>query len=330
MNIKNLLIIVTIFCSLFTNTVFAKALKIAFFASSSENGYNQATWEGVKDAAAKHGNVETAIFNGEFNATLQYAQIEDIVASREFDGFVVVPNDTVGIAGVIEEAIASGIKVATSLFPIGPDLTTLDPQVDGLTATAAGSPVYGATLQANEIVKFCINKNPCNTIIMIGQKIYPFDKLRYDTFLDILGKHGNIKIVATVEGNYSPDVSLTGMTDALQSAKDVHAVLSNADQHLIGAEIALEDAGYKVEDLYLMGGGAAEIAIDAIKAGKWDASFIGVPYSEGYLAAEAVLNALDGKDVNPVIDITKVGGIDPIITKEVLEANPDWKPEWGG
>ena len=62
------------------------------------------------------------------------------------------------------------------------------------------------------------------------------------------------------------------MTDALQSAKDVHVVLSNADQHLLGAEIALADAGYNVEDLYLMGGGAAEVAIDAIKAGQWDAT----------------------------------------------------------
>ena len=308
----------------------AKSLKIAFFASSSENGYNQATWEGVKDAANAAGDVETSIFNGEFNATLQYSQIEDIIASGEFDGFVVVPNDTVGIAGAIEQAIGAGIKVATSLFPIGPDLTTLEPQVKGLTATAAGSPVYGATLQSNEVVKFCANKNPCNVVIIIGQKIYPFDKLRYDTFLDVLGKESNIKIVATVEGNYSPDVSLTGMTDALQSAKDVHAVLSNADQHLLGAEIALQDAGYDVAELYLIGGGAAAIAIDAINSGQWDATFIGVPYSEGYLAAEAVIKALRGENVDPVIDITKVGGIDPIITKDVLDANPGWKPEWGG
>ena len=316
----------------FSSSSIAADLNIAFFASSSENGYNQATWEGVKKAAAEAGNVNAEIFNGEFNATLQYGQIEDIIASGKFDGFVVVPNDTVGIAGAIEQAIEAGIKVASSLFPIGPDLTTLEPQVAGLTATAAGSPVYGATLQANEVVKYCADKNPCNTIIMIGQKIYPFDKLRYDTFLEILGKESNINIVATVEGNYSPDVSLTGMTDALQSAKDVHVVLSNADQHLLGAEIALADAGYNVEDLYLMGGGAAEVAIEAIKAGQWDATFIGVPLSEGYRAAKAVIAALNGEDVDPIIDITKpeIVGIDPIITKEVLDANPGWQPEWGG
>ena len=65
-----------------------------------------------------------------------------------------MPNDTVGIAGAIEEAIGAGIKVATSLFPIGQDLTTLEPQVNGITATAAGSPVYGATLKS--IIYNCV------------------------------------------------------------------------------------------------------------------------------------------------------------------------------
>ena len=66
----------------------AKDLKIAFFAASSENGYNQAIWEGVK-AAADEAGVVSALYNGEFNATLQYQQIEDIVSSKEFEiGFI--------------------------------------------------------------------------------------------------------------------------------------------------------------------------------------------------------------------------------------------------
>ena len=49
-------------------------------------------------------------------------------------------------------------------------------------------------------------------------------------------------------------------------------------------------------------------------------------------AAKAVIAALNGENVDPVIDITKpeIVGIDPIITKEVLDANPSWTPEWGG
>ena len=51
------------FLFIFPQSVFGSDLKIAFFASSSENGYNQATWEGVKDAAAKAGGVDVSIFN---------------------------------------------------------------------------------------------------------------------------------------------------------------------------------------------------------------------------------------------------------------------------
>ena len=39
----------------FSSSSVAADLNIAFFASSSENGYNQATWEGVKKLQKKQG-----------------------------------------------------------------------------------------------------------------------------------------------------------------------------------------------------------------------------------------------------------------------------------
>jgi len=132
-------------------------------------------------------------------------------------------------------------------------------------------------------------------VIIIGQKIYPFDNLRYETYLATLGGNKNIQIVATVEGNYDPDKSMAGMQDVLQANKDINVVLSNADQHLVGAEIALEDAGLDVPSLFLIGGGANQIAIDAIKAGKWDATLAQLPVSEGEYALNGVVDALEGE-----------------------------------
>ena len=83
-------------------------MSIAFFASSSQNGYNQAVYDGVEQAAEEAGNVETEIFDGEFNAEIQFNQIEDVVASGRFDGYVMVPNDPVGIAPAAEQALAAG------------------------------------------------------------------------------------------------------------------------------------------------------------------------------------------------------------------------------
>lgn len=305
----------------------AQGKKIAYFAASSQNGFNQATYEGVQ-AKAKELGYETEIFDGAFDAAVQYSQIEDVLAGGNFAGFIVAPNDSVGIAGAFEQVIAAGVPIATVLFPVGPDLNTLDPQVPGITTTVASPPVAGATVQAEAVVAFCADKDPCNVVIIIGGKIFPFDNLRLETFEKVLGAHANIKVLAVGEGFYSPDASLTAMTDILQANKDVHVVLSNADQHLTGVEIALEAAGYNVPDLYLSGGGAAAIAIDAIREGRWDATLAYFPVSMGALAMEQIANAIEGKPVTQAINMDTAGPLQAMIDKSVLDANPDFKGEW--
>lgn len=301
--------------------------KVAFFASSAQNGFNQAVYQGVQEKAKELG-VEVAIYDGQFDAALQYSQIEDVLAGGQFNAFIVVPNDTVGIAGAVEQVGAAGKPLVTALFPIGPDLAKLEPQVPGVTATVAAPPADGAKAQAEDVVKFCEGKDPCNVVIIIGQKIYPFDNLRYESYLSVLNTHPNIKVVATGEGNYDPDKSLTVMQDILQANKDVHVVLSNADQHLVGVEIALTNAGYNVPDLYLSGGGAASIAIDAIREGRWDVTLAHFPVTMGKIALETAVKKLKGEEVATFTDMDKVGPLPALINKAVLDAHPDFKGEW--
>lgn len=301
--------------------------KIAYFAAASQNGFNQATYEGVQEMAAKLG-YETEIFDGQFDAAVQYSQIEDVLAGGQFVGMIVAPNDSVGIAGAFEQVIAAGVPIGTVLFPVGPELNSLEPQVDGITVTAASPPVDGATIQANEVVAFCADKDPCNVVIIIGAKIFPFDNLRLETFEAVLGEHDNIQVVAVGEGWYAPDPSLKAMTDILQANPDVDVVLSNADQHLVGVEIALDAAGINFGDLYLSGGGAAQISIDAIKEGRWDATLAYFPKTMGALAMEQIANAIEGKPVTHSINMDTAGPIEAMITAETLAANPDFVAEW--
>ncbi|HEY0920098.1 sugar ABC transporter substrate-binding protein [Devosia sp.] len=305
-------------------------VRLAFLAASSQNGYNAATWQGVQDAAAAAGGVEVEIFDGEFNAATQYAQVEDIIAGGRFDGIIVAPNDTVGIATALEEATGEGLLVASVLFPVGPELTVMTPQVKGLTTTVALNPVEGAAAEAEEVVKFCADKDPCNVVIMIGQLQFPFDNLRYNSMVDVLKQHDNIKVVATGEGNYSPDQSLTAFQDILQANPEIHAVLSNADQHLLGVEIALEDAGIPIEPIYLIGGGLNQITVDKIREGKFDATLSAHPYYEGFYAAEALIKAARGETVDNWIDPGSKATNPLIVTKEWLDAHPDFKAEWQG
>ena len=135
-------------------------------------------------------------------------------------------------------------------------------------------------------------------------------------------------MVGVGEGWYSPDASLKAMQDMLQAARDVHVVLSNADQHLVGAEIALEAEGYTVADLYLVGGGAAAISIEAIREGRWDATLAYFPKTMGALAMEQIANAIEGKPVTNSINMDVSGPLQAMIDKAVLDAHPDFKGEW--
>lgn len=306
----------------------AKDYKVAFFASSAQNGFNQAVYQGIEEEAKALGNVKTSIYDGQFDAAKQYSQVEDVLASGNFDGFVIVPNDTVGIAGAVEEVGKAGKPLVTALFPIGPDLSKLEPQVPGVTATVANPPEAGAKAQAEDVVKYCADKDPCNVVILIGQRIYPFDNLRYKTYLKVLGAHKNIKVVATGEGNYDPQKSLTVMQDILQAHKDINVVLSNADQHLIGAEIALKNAGYNVPDLYLSGGGASKFAIKAIREGRWDVTLAYFPVTMGKLALKTVIEQIEGKNPPKVINMDKEGPVPALINAQVLKAHPDFMGEW--
>lgn len=308
----------------------AEDFNIAFLAASSQNGFNQAIYAGIEEAAGKYENVSTEIFDGEFSAQVQFSQVEDLVAGGRFDAIIVAPNDTVGIATALEDAVAAGVEVGTTLFPVGPELSNMQPQVEGLTVTVASDPTIGATAQAEAVVEYCADKAPCKVVVIVGQLIYPFDNLRYETFQSVLGAHDNIEIVATGEGNYSPEASLVAMQDILQANPDVDAVLSNADQHLMGAEIALEDAGIDVASVYTIGGGLNQITVDAIKAGTFDATLAQFPHSMGAAALDAMVAKLQGEEVDPWIDEMSLREMPSVVTQEWLEANPDFVAEWQG
>jgi len=305
-------------------------INIAFLAASSQNGFNQAVYEGIEQAAKAYGNVHAEIFDGAFSATTQFSQVEDLTAGGRFQAMIVVPNDTVGIATALGDATKAGIKVAAALFPIGPDLTDMQPQVPGLVTTVASNPAIGAEKQAQAVVDYCADKDPCRVVVLIGQLIYPFDNLRNQTYEKVLGAHPNIRIVATGEGNYSPDTAMVAMQDILQAHPRIDAVLSNADQHLMGAEIALEDAGIDPSALFMMGGGLNQIAVDAIRKGTFSASLAQFPQSMGKAALDALVKSMRGETVPAWIDESGLGQAPAIVTRDWLEQHPDFKAEWQG
>ena len=79
--------------------------------------------EGVQ-AKAKGTGPRDKVFHGAFDAAVQYSQIEDVLATGNFAGFIVAPNDSVRIAGAFEQVIAAGVlptMIDTSVLDANPD-----------------------------------------------------------------------------------------------------------------------------------------------------------------------------------------------------------------
>jgi ribose transport system substrate-binding protein len=314
-----------------------KPERIAFFAASSQNGFDAAIYEGARQEATKlGGNIQIRLFDGQFNAATQYNQVESAAASKGYEGAIIEPNDNVGIAPAVGDLIKAGTKVCTTLFPVGPNMNTLAPQVQGLTCTAANPPAPDAQLQAQQVVSFCASIDPCRVVLLIGQLQFPFDKLRYDTWLSVLGQHPNIHVVAHGQGNYDRNTSLTAMTDILQSNPRFEVLLSNADQQVEGAQIALQNHGWDLKSLvaqhklYIMGGGATQEAVAAVRGGLWNATLAYYPVTNGQLAMASLDAALHGKPYQSEIDMDKQSPLPLILTKQVLDAHPDFKGQWSG
>jgi ribose transport system substrate-binding protein len=309
------------------DTTTTTTYKVAVLMASSQNGYNDAVYRGAKQAAEALGNVEVTGLDGQFDSDAQFSQIEN--AASQYDGIIIVPNDGVSLAGAFP--LSTDIPVVTVLNPIGPDIHEMEPQVEGVVQTIAQDVAYGATKQAEAVAAWCEDKDPCKVAIITGQSNTTLDVTRVEAFQTELAKHSNIVVVGVGEGKWDRDASATAMANLLQGDPDVNAVLSQGDQMIFGAEIALEEAGLDTTTMYLVGGGGSREALQRVRDGKWGMTQQSFPFQAGEIGMENLYKYLQGETIATWVDQDELmPGNDAYATKETLALVPDWLGDWDG
>lgn len=300
-------------------------VRLAFFMAAAANSYAQAQLQGV-EAIAEEMNASVETFDGKFESQTQFSQIQDAIASGQYDGFIISPNDGNALVPVVEEAIAAEIQVGCILAPCGPSFDTLDPQIDGQ-VVYAGIPFKQNGADIGElVVQACENKDPCEVAMIPGLPDLPLEVARLEGFDSVVGEHDSIEVRLTSAGEYLAETALPIAQDVLQANRGIDVIVSTGDQMIVGAEQAINDAGLAGK-IALIGNGGNQLAIDAIKDGRWFGTAAGYPRSEGEVAAEYVIRAVRGEDVEPVgFGSSDLGDVGPLITKEnVEEFEPQFK-----
>ena len=299
--------------------------QVAYLSASSANTFLLAS-VGEMQRLAGENNIELVEFDAQFNADLQTTQLQDVVASGQYDGIILVALNGPGLVPDVEEALEVGHQVVLFNQIVGDDLSTNEPQVDGIAASVLAPPVVTGERAGRLTVQACAGLDPCRVVYIFGIRGIPLDVALRQGFDSVVADQPNIEIVAEGEGQYlGPEGGINAIQDIMQAQPDFDVVVG-ADQPLQGIELVLTDEG-KLDDVALIGLGGSSPAIEGIRDGRWFATVFYAPASEGRLAMEAMIAALE--------DGTYTGGVDPnggfVDEGMVTSANVDqFTAEWDG
>lgn len=285
--------------------------QIAFFGFAAANSFAQATWAGVQDVAEREG-VEARFFDPNFDAQTQVSQIQDAIASGDFQAFIVQSNDGNAVVPAVQEAIAEGITVVGEFTPIGTRYDTIEPQVEGLIFVGEPPTENGETL-ADMAVEACGDRDPCRVVYLEGFRALPLDNARTEAFTNRLAEADNTELIARVEGGYTRESGLAAAQDVLQAHQQID-VMVGSSQAIQGAEQAIGDVGR--EGIQLIGNGGSEQAVTAVQEERWFGCYIIAERDAGARAAELAIQAARGEEVPASFDTRELQ--DPRGTRDNL------------
>ena len=303
-------------------------VQIAFFAPMA-NSYVAATIEGLEEVAAREG-AELTFFDTQFDATLEFSQIQDAVAQGTFDALIIIPLDPVALVPAAEEAIAAGLAVVNTDLALGPDLTTSQPQIDGQAGTVMTPGTVRAENITNLLVEACADLDPCNVGWIAGVATIDFEVKTKELLDQIVAENDHINLVAYQDGGgYLADPALAIAQDILQANPDINVLATTGDQMTLGAQIAVEDAGLVPgEDVLLIGGGGSCPGVANVESGAWFGTTLDVPRNEGVVGAEIAIGWVRGEITEPQgIDAQAESGFPSLLTAETVS---QFECQWEG
>ncbi len=295
-------------------------VRIGFFVLALGNSYEEARVIGATEAAAKF-NATTKFFVSEFDPIKQNQQIDDAVTSGNFDVLIVHCGDCTAVVPPIENALKAGLIVIAADSPIGPNVGSLEPYPQGVSAVIGRTAVSFGTWIGKTIVDACEGIDPCQVTYLVGAQSYTADQVRYEALQKVTNEYSKIKIVSFQEGKYDQDISRKVMQNVFQSNPDINVVASSGDQMTLGAILAAEDAGLK--NIKFIGAGASKLGCQAISDGKMLTSYADIPHTQGIELVKTAVAIARGQDYTKSLNLETLSpplpSAGPMISKGGLE-----------
>ncbi|GIK73583.1 MAG: LacI family transcriptional regulator [Chloroflexota bacterium] len=254
----------------------AKVYRIAFSVPAMSFPFFVHMERQVRDEAAKIGNIEIITLDGQDNTTKQVADLEGVIALG-YDGLIVSPRTSEGLAPVIQQVIDAGIPVVT--------IDRRAEGVNGLLAHVGADNVLGGEEQGKAILS--LFPDGARIIELLGTPGASPAIDRSAGLHNIIDPVGNIEVVCQQTGNFNRDGGLTVTENCLSANPDVQAIVAANDDMALGAVEAAKAAGV---DVPIIGFDALPEALLAIRDGALYGSVEQFPGGQSRTALQTIVN----------------------------------------
>jgi ribose transport system substrate-binding protein len=300
-------------------------IQIAFFGPA-HNSYVAASYQGILDVANKEG-AEVTFFDTGFDPSVAYKQIQDAISRGKFDAFIILPLDPMILVPAVEQAIAAGIQVVNTDYPIGPDVNSNCPQIKGQAGTVLMTPNQRWENRAIQIPEVCKDLDPCNIGVLLTLANQETDKAVIAGLEVLEQKYPNIHVVSIQPtGAWTAESAIPVTQNMLIAHPEINVIAVATSQHVSGVMAVLNATGRT--DIRIMGNGATCPEFEYIRNGLMYSTVIEAPYTEGKVAAEVAIQAVRGELTEPACkNSAEEAGAGPVFYWETLNT---FECQWDG
>lgn len=304
-----------------------RSVKIAYLANDPTNTYDGATRDAIIAVAAGNHSKVFPFYAG-FDPTVQLQQCFGILEAHKYDAIILTAADSNAIIPCVTEAKERHVPVVAVDLPIGPDITTFQPQVPGEVGAVLVPPAdWGADL-ASLIADACSSQLECDVAYIAGAFTVALDIAALQQLNAVAAAHSNIHIVATGQAFYDTPTAQAVATAMLAAQPTINVMIGAGDQMAQGAETAINLAGLS-HPVKIIGAGAGAYGVSAVRAGRWYATFVALPREEGTFGAQiAIAAARHQRIAQPGLNPVQALGLPPFLTTANQALFASFQAEW--
>lgn len=274
-------------------------LKVAYFSAGSSNQYLQAAIDEAKAYSGEQG-FSLDVFDGEFDAQVQFDQMQTALTSGKYNAFAVEPNDGNLVCNLLtQDAHAAGVMVAVFNLPICGRATNL-----GEETWEPGTVNYvgGQTLDVYEDwvdqvketypdgAKIALISGPdlnANSIVFFQAA---------EAFAD-----GPWEVVAQQTTDYTTPQAFQAAQTIMQANPDLDIIMSNFSGMTRGVEQATTGTDVAVFDF-----GGDQWALDGVESGALASTIMMLPRQETKYALQGIVDLVEGKETPVFVNLAEL------------------------